>query len=208
MLKIRYDKARFLLSAHTIAQFPEDDGIEVAFAGRSNVGKSSAINAITGNHRLARTSKTPGRTRQLNFFEFEPHIRMVDLPGYGYARVSAKMKQHWGNTLTGYFEGRRSLTGLMLIMDIRHPLTAFDEQVLDWCQAAGMRVHILLNKADKLSRVTGLTVLQTVRKQFAEKQVTVQLFSAMKQAGVDEARQVLNDWFEQEKANHGLTAGD
>ena len=208
MSKIRYNKARFLLSAHTLAQLPGDQGVEVGFAGRSNTGKSSVINAITGNHKLARISKTPGRTRQLNFFELSPDIRLVDLPGYGYARVSAKLKQHWGNTLAGYFEDRRSLTGLMLIMDIRHPLTAFDQQMLDWCLSADLRVHILLNKADKLSYGAGLKMLQTIRKQLAEKQITVQLFSVLKQTGVDEARQVLNNWLGHEKVNYGLNTGD
>ncbi|MBI4006089.1 MAG: YihA family ribosome biogenesis GTP-binding protein [Gammaproteobacteria bacterium] len=197
IVKNRFNKARFLLSAHTLAQLPVDRGVEVAFAGRSNVGKSSVINAIAGNRHLARTSKTPGRTQQLIFFELEPCVRMVDLPGYGYARVSAKMKQHWFVILNGYFEGRQSLSGLILIMDIRYPLTAFDKRILDWCQAADMRVHILLNKADKLSRQAGIKVLQTIRKQCAQGQITVQLFSAIKLVGLEEARQILDNWLKQ-----------
>ncbi len=208
IVKNRFNKARFLLSAHTLDQLPVDRGVEVAFAGRSNVGKSSVINAITGNHRLARISKTPGRTRQLNFFELEPCVRMVDLPGYGYARVSVKMKKHWVAILNSYFEGRQSLTGLILIMDIRHPLTAFDKQMLDWCQAMSLRVHILLNKADKLSHHAGVKILQTIRKQCAEGKITAQLFSAVKHVGLDEARQLLDDWLRTGVGLPGLVSGD
>ncbi|MEE9552596.1 MAG: ribosome biogenesis GTP-binding protein YihA/YsxC [Gammaproteobacteria bacterium] len=197
----RYNKAKFLLSAHTLAQLPQDHGLEVAFAGRSNVGKSCVINAITNNRRLARISKTPGRTQQLNFFELDSHKRLVDLPGYGYAKVSAKIQQHWRTTLNRYFECRHSLTGLILIMDIRHPLKSHDVQMLEWCQAAGLPVHILLNKEDKLSRGASRDMLYEVRKHIAYEKTSTQLFSALKSKGVEEARGVLDKWFENQ---HGV----
>lgn len=166
----------------------------MAFAGYSNVGKSSVINAITGNYQLARTSKTPGRTQQLNFFELKPYVRMVDLPGYGYSNVSEKLKKHWNNSLNSYFACRQSLAGLMLVMDVRHPLKVFDQQLLDWCQREDLRVHILLNKADKLSHGAGMKVIQAFHRQFTDKQISVQLFSVLKNKGVEEARQLLDDW--------------
>ena len=138
-----------MLSIPDPQQAPPDAGYEVAFAGRSNAGKSSALNALTQRKSLARTSKTPGRTQHLVFFELDGERRLVDLPGYGYAKVPEKVRRHWGLAMETYLSGRESLRGLVLMMDVRHPLTDFDKQMLQWCQHAGMPVHILLTKADK-----------------------------------------------------------
>jgi GTP-binding protein len=189
-----YNQVKFLVSAHTPQQLPQDNGVEVAFAGRSNSGKSRVINSITGKNSLARISKTPGRTRLLNFFEYRKGIRLVDLPGYGYAKVPAKVKQHWARLLNDYLENRASLQGMILIMDIRHPMTIFDEQMLAWCQAAGLPVHILLNKSDKLSRGAGMNTLKKVEAQLTPGCNSIQLFSALKQTGVEEARSILVNW--------------
>ena len=194
MAKISYNEAELILSAQTLEQCPADTGGEVAFAGYSNTGKSSVINTITGRKGLARTSKAPGRTRLLNFFSLGPGRRLVDLPGYGYAKVSAEMKRQWEETLSRYFENRCSLLGLMLIMDIRSPVKAFDQSLLAWCHEAGLPVHVLLNKADKLSRSAGMRVLQQVSKQL-HGVGTIQLFSASHQTGVDESRKHLEVWF-------------
>jgi len=191
-----YHDARFILSARTLEQCPEDTGGEVAFAGYSNTGKSSVINAITGVHGLARASKAPGRTRLLNFFSLGPGRRLVDLPGFGYARVPAEMKQQWEETMSRYFANRRSLLGLMLIMDIRRPLKEFDRFLLAWCREADLPVHVLLNKADKLSSSAGNMVLQKVLKE-AGSFATVQLYSARSGNGVDESRKRLDGWFRQ-----------
>jgi len=191
-----YQKATFLLSAHKLAQCPDDTGIEVAFAGRSNSGKSSAINAITNQGKLARTSKTPGCTQQINFFTLDETRRLVDLPGYGFAKVPLSIKQHWQKTLEYYLRNRESLCGLVLMMDIRHPLTEFDQQMLYWCRMSNMPVHILLTKADKLSKNKGLATLQQI-KIYLEKQsneMSVQIFSALKRTGVEEVRAHLDGW--------------
>jgi len=183
-----------MLGAHTLAQCPQDQGVEVAFAGRSNVGKSSVLNAITGNHRLARTSKTPGRTQQLNFFAVGEKQRLVDLPGYGYAKVPENIKLHWAKVTQAYFETRKTLAGLMLITDIRHPLKPFDEQMLDWCINADLPVHVLLNKADKVSRGAGLKALQLLKNNYRNDLFSGQLFSALNGTGVEEARDKLDEW--------------
>ena len=194
MKKNIYRHAEYILGAHTLAQTPEDCGKEVAFAGRSNVGKSSVINAITGRKSLARISKTPGRTQLLNFFSLIEDRRLVDLPGYGYAKVPYKVKEHWAATLNSYFEYRQSLAGLILIVDIRRELTEFDSQMLDWCRAASLPVHILLNKADKLSRNAATQSLFKVKKQVSELNFDLQLFSALKKIGVEEVREKLDRW--------------
>lgn len=191
-----YNNAEFMLGAHTLAQCPEDDGMEVAVAGRSNVGKSSVLNAISGNHRLARTSKTPGRTQQLNFFAVGDRRRLVDLPGYGFAKVPEKIKLHWVRVLQEYFETRKSLAGLILIVDIRHPPKSQDEQMLDWCFDAGLPVHVLLNKADKLSRGAAQRALQVLVNRYGQDRLSVQLFSALNGTGVEQARKKLDDWLD------------
>jgi GTP-binding protein len=195
-----YHNIQFLLGAHELRQLPADEGIEIAFAGRSNAGKSSAINRITGRKALARTSKTPGRTREINLFEVEPGARIVDLPGYGYAKVSDKVRRHWQGTLSRYLQQRRSLSGLLLLMDVRHPLTEFDRGLLNWCAAVDMRVHVLLPKADKLSRGKGSAVLQKVRGDLTAGNpgCTVQLFSALKGTGVEQARALSLGWLNRE----------
>jgi GTP-binding protein len=183
----QFPQARFLLSAWQPQQFPLDQGAEVAFAGRSNAGKSSALNAITGRRDLARTSKTPGRTQLINFFELASGQRLADLPGYGYAKVPEEMKRHWRELMTRYVEARQSLAGLLLIMDARRPLTDFDWQMLEWTHAHGLDSHLVLTKADKLNRGEALQVLRSVRSRVAPN-VTAQLFSAPQKTGVDEAR--------------------
>ena len=191
----RYSHARFLLSVPDPQQAPPDSGYEVAFAGRSNAGKSSALNALTQRKSLARTSKTPGRTQHLVFFELDGERRLVDLPGYGFAKVPEKIRRQWGLAMENYFVGRQSLKGLILLMDVRHPLTDFDKQMLQWCQHAQMPVHILLTKADKLKRGAAMNSLLKVQKALAEHHnVSVQLFSALKHTGVEQAREVLDAW--------------
>lgn len=193
-----YRRARFLTSAHTFKQVPPDQGWEVAFAGRSNAGKSSAINALTEQTRLARTSKTPGRTQLLNFFEVDEQRRLVDLPGYGYAKVPLHIQQHWQSTLQTYLQHRQSLQGLMMMMDLRHPLLPLDLQLLKWCEINKLPVHILLTKADKLSYGQGLTVLQKVKSSLKQDNVSVQLFSSLKKTGLETAYLKLNEWLKVE----------
>ena len=183
----QFPTIEFLTSSWQPHQFPADEGAEVAFAGRSNAGKSSALNAITGRKDLARTSKTPGRTQLINFFSIDSTRRLADLPGYGYAKVPEKMRQHWRELMSKYVETRASLVGLVIVMDSRRPLTDFDVQMIEWSQANGLDVHLLLTKADKLSRGESTSTLREVRE--AVKEVaSVQLFSAVTKAGVDEAR--------------------
>ncbi len=197
MNKIPYHHASFLISASRLDQLPPDTGIEVAFAGRSNAGKSSALNAITGIKSLARTSKTPGRTQLINLFALDEERRLTDLPGYGYAKVPEKVKRHWQQTLGRYLEQRQCLQGLVLVMDIRHPFKDYDRQMLEWCRHSGMAVHVLLTKADKLKRGAAASALQQVRKSLPEYHpgATVQLFSALKRQGVEEAQAQLDKWF-------------
>jgi len=188
-----YPEVRFLTSANKLSQLPPDAGAEVAVAGRSNAGKSSAINAITQRKGLARTSKAPGATRLLNFFELRAGRRLVDLPGYGYAKVGGDMRAHWGTLLTGYFSQRATLQGTIVVMDVRHPLTDHDQAMLELASSRGLPVHILLTKADKLGRGAGANALQAVRRKLprGEGRVTVQLFSALSGDGVGEARAAL-----------------
>jgi GTP-binding protein len=192
-----YHRAHFIKSAARLSQAPADTGIEVAFAGRSNAGKSSALNCLCQQKALARTSKTPGRTQLLNFFALDEHRRLVDLPGYGYAKVAEQVKRQWQGALADYLHHRQCLRGLILLMDIRHPLMDFDLQMLDWNIHYGLPTHILLTKADKLKRgAAGNTLLQ-VRAAFQERpEISVQLFSALKQQGIDEAHAVLDCWFD------------
>lgn len=192
-----YHQASFLISAAELSQCPPDGGIEVAFAGRSNAGKSSAINVICQQKNLARTSKTPGRTQLLNFFSLDEERRLVDLPGYGYAKVAEKIKRHWQNTLATYLEKRQCLRGVMLMVDIRHPLKPFDRQMLEWGQHIGLPVHILLTKSDKLKRGAAASAVLQLRRELAplEETVTVQPFSALKRQGIEQAHSVLDHWF-------------
>lgn len=183
----QYPDAKFLLSANAPAQFVADTGREVAVAGRSNAGKSSAINVIVNRRQFARVSKTPGRTQLINFFALAESARLVDLPGYGYARVTEAMRAHWGNLIQCYFESRESLRGLLLVIDIRRGVTDFDRQLLALCESVGVSVHVLLTKADKLKRGQAATARLTAKRELGE-DVTVQLFSALKRQGVDEAR--------------------
>jgi GTP-binding protein len=194
---INYRGAHFLISAPTLRECPPDEGAEVAFAGRSNAGKSSAINALTGNHKLARTSKTPGRTQLLNFFALGELHRLVDLPGYGFAKVPLAVKEAWQRHLEAYLSKRASLRGLVLLMDIRHPLQPFDLQLLDWATHSAMPVHVLLTKADKLAFGASKTALLNVQQALAAKKipdVTVQLFSALNNRGLEELQQQLDRW--------------
>jgi GTP-binding protein len=195
-----YHQAQFLTSAAKLSQCPPDEGLEVAFAGRSNAGKSSAINVLCQQKSLARTSKTPGRTQLLNFFALDEQRRLVDLPGYGYAKVAVAVKRQWQAALSEYLEGRHSLRGLILLMDIRHPLKEFDLQMLEWSRHFQLPVHILLTKADKLKRGAAANTLQQVRKAikpFAGL-VSAQLFSALDRQGIDEAHALLDRWLELE----------
>jgi GTP-binding protein len=183
----QFPPVEFLTSSWQPRQFPPDQGVEVAFAGRSNAGKSSALNAITGRNSLARTSKTPGRTQLINFFALNEHQRLADLPGYGFAKVPEKMRQHWRELMERYVETRASLGGIVIVMDSRHPLTEFDCQMLEWTGAQNLRTHLLLTKADKLSRNESATTLKKVRAAVGDA-ATAQLFSAVAKTGVDEAR--------------------
>jgi GTP-binding protein len=185
-----YPQLKFLTSANDLRQLPPDVGAEVAVAGRSNAGKSSAINAMTQRKGLARTSKTPGATRLINFFELQPGRRLVDLPGYGFAAVSGSMREHWGTLIEGYFRRRRALCGVIVVMDVRHPLKDHDVDMLRLAQSQDVPVHVLLTKADKLSRSAGASACAAVRCAAGEG-VTVQLFSAHAGTGVVEARSAL-----------------
>ena len=183
-------RAAYVLSAHHPKDWPDDTVSEVAFAGRSNVGKSSALNAITGQNRLARTSKTPGRTQQIIFFSLDSLYRLVDLPGYGYAKVPRNLQIHWAKTVQHYLEKRSSLRGLILPIDIRRGTTTMDQQMLAWCQSQQLPVHVLLTKCDKLKRGAMTVALREVSKKVtSEHGVTVQLFSATHGVGIEEARQ-------------------
>jgi GTP-binding protein len=183
----QFPPVEFLTSSWQPHQFPPDQGVEVAFAGRSNAGKSSALNAITGRKVLARTSKTPGRTQLINFFALNERQRLADLPGYGYAKVPEKMRLHWRQLLERYIETRASLGGVVIVMDSRHPLTEFDVQMLEWAGAQDLPIHLLLTKADKLSRGESSATLKKVRAAVGDA-ATAQLFSAPAKTGVDEAR--------------------
>lgn len=193
-----FRRARFVTSAARLAQCPQDEGAEVAFAGRSNAGKSSCINVLTDNRHLARTSKTPGRTQLLNFFAVDEAAqqRLVDLPGYGYAKVSHATKEEWQQHLEDYLRRRQSLRGLVLLMDIRHPLKDFDCNMLDWAGSAKLSVHCVLTKADKLNRGPARQVLLQVVRQLAPRGdgVSAQLFSSLSKEGAEELAAVLAGW--------------
>ena len=200
-----YRQASYAISAHRYSQLPVDAGFEVAFAGRSNAGKSSTINTLTEQKSLARTSKTPGRTQQIVIFEIDQEHRIADLPGYGYAKVPQKLNDHWRQLMDYYFESRRSLRGVVLVMDVRHPMRPFDEQMLQWCHAAGVPCHLVATKADKLSRGAAKSTLLKVRKQLPDG-TTAQLFSAKSGQGKDELITRLNAWFAFEGAREEAQA--
>ncbi|MGR3913888.1 MAG: ribosome biogenesis GTP-binding protein YihA/YsxC [Gammaproteobacteria bacterium] len=186
--QVNFRNAAYTAAAHRRDQWPPDAGAEVAFAGRSNVGKSSAINAIAGRRRLAHFSKTPGRTRQIVFFELDPERRLVDLPGYGYASAPQHLRRHWEHFIADYLRRRACLKALVVPMDIRRPLTALDRSMLDCCRELGLPAHILLTKADKYSRGAAASALLQARTALeGEGAITLQLFSAVKKTGVEEA---------------------
>ncbi len=191
-----FQNASFYISAHNLRDLPPPAGIEVAFAGRSNAGKSSALNTLANHNRLAYVSKQPGRTQLINFFALGDERFLVDLPGYGYAKVPQSMREHWQMVLADYLSYRTSLHGLVLVMDSRHPLTPLDRQMLDWFCPSGKPVHVLLTKSDKLSRSTANQTLQAVKKELIETwgNCTVQLFSSLKKQGVEEAEKVIGAW--------------
>ena len=189
--------AQYLLSAHTTRQLPADGGTEVAFAGRSNAGKSSALNALTHRNGLARVSKTPGRTQQLVFFQVQPDRYLVELPGYGYAKVPQELQAHWQAFIDQYFRTREALRGLVVVMDIRHPLKDYDRQMLGYAVQRGLPAHALLTKADKLGRGQQAQALRAVKKELFSSfgdTVGVQTFSAESKQGVEEARAVVAGW--------------
>jgi GTP-binding protein len=197
MTNPNYKSATFLLSAAKLTQLPHDSGIEVAFVGRSNAGKSSVLNQLTNNAKLARVSKTPGRTQHINLFGLDNNRRLVDLPGYGFAKVPEEIKIQWQKTLDKYLRTRECLRGLVLVMDIRHPLMEIDRHLLSWASASNLAVHILLNKADKLSYSAIKSTLTKVTDYVAAfpTQVTCQPFSATKKTGIKELREVVDGWF-------------
>jgi len=191
-----YHQATFIMSAPSINQAPEDTGREIAFAGRSNAGKSSTINSLTQQKSLARISKTPGRTQLLNFFQLTETNRFVDLPGFGYAKVPLAVKKDWHKMMENYLLQRKSLSGIVLVMDIRHPLTEFDWQMIHWCQHSQVPLHILLNKCDKMKYGASKNILMQVEKQLHDSAspVTTQLFSSLKKTGIQELQNTLDIW--------------
>jgi GTP-binding protein len=195
-LKSRFRQAEFIKSIPTLDGLPPDVGVEIAFAGRSNAGKSSAINALTEHPQLARVSKTPGRTQHLVFFDLSRERRLVDLPGYGYAKVPEAMRLQWREVIDGYLRDRTSLRALVLMMDIRLPMTPFDQQMLTWANARKLETLILLTKSDKLNRGPGLNVLQQVKKALKDQQfeAEIQLFSAHQKLNVQPIRWQLAKW--------------
>ena len=196
-----FQNAKFFISAHNLSDLPPANGIEIAFAGRSNAGKSSALNTLANHNRLAFVSKQPGRTQLINFFTLGDDKHLVDLPGYGYAKVPESMRNHWQMVLSRYLTERNSLKGLVLVMDSRHPLQPLDRQMLDWFCHTGKPVHVLLTKSDKLSRGEASLTLTRVRKQLSEtwgktngNQCSAQLFSSSKKLGVEDAEKVIGAW--------------
>lgn len=193
-----YRRAKFLISASQASQFPEGEIMDVAFAGRSNAGKSSAINTLCDQKALARISKTPGRTQLINFFTLDKERCLVDLPGYGYAKVPEKVRREWQKLMESYLGERKQLRGLVVIMDIRHPLKDYDMKMLEWCDYMKIPVHVLLTKADKMTRGPASAQVLKVQKEIkaAGYDVTVQMFSSLKKTGIDDLLEVLDGWFD------------
>lgn len=196
-----FQNASFYISAHKLSDLPPAQGVEIAFAGRSNAGKSSALNTLANHNRLAFVSKQPGRTQLINFFSLNPdggnNQFLVDLPGYGYAKVPESVRNHWQSVLSSYLTERESLFGLVLVMDSRRPLTPLDRQMLDWFCPSGKPVHVLLTKSDKLSRNEANQTLFRTRKELTQswgENVTVQLFSSLKKQGVEETEKMIGPW--------------
>ena len=191
-----FGNARFEISIAKPSGLPPPNGAEVAFAGRSNAGKSSAINTLANHTRLAFVSKTPGRTQLINFFRLQSGAVLVDLPGYGYAQVPEAVRRQWQHLLENYLTRRPNLIGLVLIMDSRHPLTERDQAMIGWFAPSGRPMHVLLTKSDKLSRNEAAATLTAVRRELAPlgSQVTVQLFSSLKKTGIEEVEQVVGAW--------------
>lgn len=194
-MTIKFDQAKFLISVASVQYLPEDKGVEVAFVGRSNAGKSSALNALTRQKGLAKTSKTPGRTQLINFFEIDPEHRLVDLPGYGYAKVPLAQKRKWQSLIDAYLRKRQTLAGLILLMDIRHPLKTIDEDILSWAEKCGLSMHVLLTKADKVKRGVQAQTLKDVQSVLVPELMTVQCFSSTSKQGLDELKAKINQWF-------------
>lgn len=194
---MKFQQTEFTTSAAKLAACPEDSLAEVAFAGRSNAGKSSAINSITNQHGLARISKTPGRTQLMNYFRVEEGLYLVDLPGYGFAKVPLAVKNKWQFELEQYLRNRQQLRGLVLLSDIRHPLKEFDRLMIDWAVQSNLPLLLLLTKSDKLKRGAAQNTLLQVSRELAQLElVSVQLFSALKQVGIEQARAVLRGWLD------------
>ena len=195
--RVRYNDAEFILGAHQLEQLPADGKIEVAFAGRSNAGKSSALNFITQRKKLARTSKVPGRTQQINYFSLDAGRYLVDLPGYGYAKVPPSQARHWQRTLSTYIRSREALRCVVVLMDIRHPLTQGDWDMVQWCLPIGVDLHFILTKADKLSRNNANRAMQQTLKALEEAGVeaTLQLMSVLKGQGLEDAHELLDSYF-------------
>jgi len=196
-----FEQCQYLISAYRYDQLPDDIGQEIAFVGRSNSGKSTTINALTNHRGLAKVSKTPGRTQLFNCFEFAPQQRLIDLPGYGYAKVPEKMRNHWQKEIDHYLMKRESLIGVVIIMDIRHPMKTFDQQMINWAAQSGLHSHVLLNKADKLSHSQATKTLMQVRVEIAKisENTSSQTFSALRKTGNQELSAILTPWF---KENH------
>jgi GTP-binding protein len=194
-----FKHCEFLISAYKTSQLPPDEGMEIAFAGRSNAGKSTTINALTNHKGLAKVSKTPGRTQLFNCFEFMPNKRLIDLPGYGYAKVPVKMKKHWEKEIDQYLMKRESLIGVVIIMDIRHPMKNFDEQMLHWAHQSGLHSHVLLNKADKLNNSETKKTLMQVTAAISKisTSTTCQVFSALRKTGAAELSRIITPWFKE-----------
>ncbi len=201
LIKPTYQNAKYLISAAELKQLPKDEGIEVAFIGRSNAGKSSALNTITGIKGLARTSQTPGRTQMINFFELDSQRRLVDLPGYGYAKAPRVLREKWAQNTNEYLKTRECLKGLVVIMDIRHPLKDSDQQLIEWAISCHLPIHVLLTKADKLKSGAQKRSLKEVN-EFLDQYgagVSVQIFSSQDRSGLFEAQEKLDEWFGEEE---------
>ncbi|OCG77087.1 ribosome biogenesis GTP-binding protein YihA/YsxC [Gilliamella sp. Occ4-3] len=195
--QLNYAKTHFILSAPDISHLPVDSGVEIAFAGRSNAGKSSALNTLTNQKGLARTSKTPGRTQLINLFEVEENCRLVDLPGYGYAQVPEAIKRKWQKALGEYLQKRESLKGLVVLMDIRHPLKDLDQQMIEWAVSVDIPIMLLLTKADKLASGAQKKQVNMVKEAILPFQgdITVAPFSSPKRIGLEALKQKLDEWF-------------